>query len=373
MPRNPDNIPYFDPRDFWWVAPNRGGRVYPGAPLGPKYPNEPARPPPINDRGTIVELPEPLPPSTPRPDDAFLPPVKIPVLEPPVVGPGPGATPSPGGGSIADALPRQRLPVSGPRVAPGVLAAVRDLSIAGVLSWVWALAFGPSIGTFALPEPRPAGRGPPRRRARVVDTATPPAPRGYLDRTTPRSYPGLPPWLRPNILVPLPETIDAPINPRHGRRTLPTRPRTVPGGSSTVSPVLAPAGWTLGDPIVGPGYDPFTWAPPSAQPRAPGQPFPREQPVDFPWPASLPFAPRGTGRPRPTPRTRTPLTEQPLPRPAPTPTLTPFDEPVPRSQPQPRPQPYQANPCTAQRTERRRRQRDCKKFTTKTIRVCAEK
>jgi hypothetical protein len=92
----------------------------------------------------------------------------------------------------------------------------------------------------------------------------------------------------------------------------------------------------------------------------------------FPGTAQPRVAPRTLTPQQPStrspPRTRTPTT----PRPSPPPSLTPLQDPVPTSQPQALRKPTSANPCTTERTARRRRQKDCKSYTTKTIRVCAD-
>jgi hypothetical protein len=170
-------------------------------------------------------------------------------------------------------------------------------------------------------------------------------------------------------------SVDAPA-----RAPLPNRPRALPSTRTPVRSVPAPAPWGLGDPLPGPGYDPFTVAPPTPTPRpapAPRAVRPRV-PVgfpDFPW-LDVP----GRSVPRLEPGTRpSPLTpQQPrspprTSRPPKAPTdLTPIQDPVPPSLAQPQPRPTQSNPCTAQRAERRRRQKKCREFTTKTIRVCAD-
>lgn len=403
----------FEIPDYWFQPfvnptsrPRRRRRTPPDTPPGtaerplPVFGQPyPAPPSVTNETGSLRQVPA---------DDAFVAPIPPPRIvvppkvptptapPPPVTGPPPSVT----GPSPADAFPRQ-LPIGrSVPVAAGVLRAARDLSVAGVLSWVWTLAFGPSFGfgwrERSLFDPLPQPTGPPRRTRRPGATVSPNAPQPFWDQTYRPGYRGLPGWLRPiRGPFPLPGGVDPSTRSvpdvRNPPRAMPTRPRTLPGGSSTVSPVLAPAGWTLGDPIAGPGYDPFTYTPPpSPAPHAPPRAIPRSTPADFPWPDGFnypsPFGnPRVGTRPRtrpltpqPTPRAPprttpgTPPRAQPTPRPQPPPGLTPFNTPEPQSQPQ-----YSADPCgaaanTAQR-EKRRRRKECKRFTTKTIRVCADK
>lgn len=317
----------------------------------------------------LVELPEPLPPKEARG------PLPGRIITPPK-GP-PGSAPS--GPSPADVLPRapsypQTLPVGrSVPVSASVLARVRQLSIAGTLSFVWALVFGPYLTGPLIARPS----GPPRRTRRpTTDEDVPPFFR--YEGPFPRYIPtGAPPVPLPSQPQPGARSIPR-AQPQP--RALPTRPRTLPGAGATVQPVLAPAGWTLGDPETGPGYDPFTVAPPTPSPRAPARPFPRDRDLPFPLPSGLSFPIGDPLRSAPGTIPRR-LTPQRPPRPAtpprvrlpPAPRLTPISSPVPRSEPLGLRAPTEANPCTTERTARRRRQRECKKFTTKTIRVCADK
>lgn len=346
---------------------------------GCSTPTEPAPPPKLVeiDEGFVAPVLIPRPNTRP-------PKVPGPVGPPPAPpAPAPGA---PGGGSVVDRTTGRYFPrgPAAPRTLPGAL------SVGGALLWVWAMAFGPSLGfgwrERSLFDPLPRNAGPPRRTRPRGTVVSPNAPRPFWDETYRPGYRSLPDWLRP-ARGPFPTSRRIPTNVATPLpRTVPTRPRTLPGGRSTVQPLPAPAPWGLGDPLPSPGYDPFTYAPaPAPAPRAPPRPAPRTRdPIR--WPLGLPFGLPGSV-PAPSPRTRSPLTPQPtpsspsqptprappLPRLPPAPTLTPFDQPVPRSQPQPQRKPTEANPCTEQRTERRRRQKDCKRYTTKTIRVCADK
>lgn len=165
-------------------------------------------------------------------------------------------------------------------------------------------------------------------------------------------------------------------------------PSTRPG--TTPLPRGTPAGYPYGVPA---GYpSPFELPFPSPNPmpgpaRAPARRAVPQEPA-FPWPSEL--LPR-SGR-RTQPRTPRP-TRRPLPREQPL-TLQPGQpigadmpigsiyDPLP-SQPSPQPNPSPSvpnapnDPCraaaTEQKREQRRRRKECKKFTTKTIRVCADK
>lgn len=321
----------------------------------------------------LVEVPTPPPaPRTPTgrerppPKDAFV----GPIVQPPVVSPPVVSTPAP-----VDSTTGRYFPRSG-RTTGGVLGPV--LNTAGALAWVLGtLVFGPYFGVGnwdTRAEPRSSG--PPRRnrpRARAADDIPPyyryegpwpympgtplpgpiPLPRRTPNVPAPRSQPRSPPRTATPTPVPAPST------------------RPVPRTRAPVSPL--PAGWTLGDPILGPGYDPFTYAPPTPQARpVPRAPSRRARPrIGFPLPYGPIGVPGDVGRPlvdRPLTRQPRPLTPQ-----QPFNPLTPLNDPVPTSQPQALRKPTSANPCTTERTARRRRQQKCKRFKSKTIRVCADK
>lgn len=329
------------------------------------------------------------PPKRTEIDEGFVGPAPIPrdTIRPPKLPPGtapPGPTlpppPTSPGPSPADALPRSlpsQLPIPrSTRPLPTLGAVAGRL---GALAWVLGtLVFSP----YFLPRVPQRAQGPPRRTTRRTVTSP-----GDINcgpgATDPFCYMPLP--RQPGGKIPE-RTPDAPAgSPRTGSpagRSVPDRPRTLPGTRTPVRrvPAPTPAGWTLGDPLAGPGYDPFTYAPPTprvATPRATPRPATRPR-VGFPLPFGLPRVDPGFGT-RPLTTQPRPLTPQqpararPGVRPSPPPTLTPFNDPVPTSQPQAFRKPSSADPCTAQRTERRRRQRECKRYTTKTIRVCADK
>lgn len=329
----------------------------------PQDPPPPPKPSPIGKLGEIDDaFVAPIPPPIARPNIPKVPAPPVPqppgAPAPPATPPaGPGPAPTPTGPSPADVLPRQQLPSSLPLPRQRMLPLPTAATVLGVL---WELVFLPYFETPVRSIPT----GPPRRtrpRSTVVDSPT--------------AAPGRPgTWPQPRIPAPTGDPTDE-WNP-----PLPTRPRTVPRTSTPVRTVPAP-GWTLDDPLDFPGYDPFTHAPPTPQPRAPARPFPRTTGPDFPfpigWPVDLPVrVPRGvpSGRPGPLSPIGDPLTGQPSrPRGArPVKLPSPLD-PVLDPLAEPRRPPTEANPCTSQRTERRRRQKKCKEFTTKTIRVCADK
>lgn len=281
------------------------------------------------------------------------------VIYEPVYQPRTSPAPSP-----ADRLPRQRAA----RPARGIGGL-----LGGVYAWVLGtLVLGPYLGGDDW-QPAPRSSGPPRR------TRRPPGP----SQDVPPFYRYEGPWpYTPGTAlpgpIPMPSTRRTTAPGRNTRgipapRALPPRPRSMPRAQPTVSPVPAPAPWTLGDPLPELGYDPYTVAPPTPAPRRPAQPFPQPRAPAFPFPTGLPLSPRvGTRRTvRSTPRT---LTSQPrrvqLPR---QPSFTPNPNPSPLAFAQPMAQPASSNPCTAQREQRRRKQKACKKFTTKTIRVCADR
>lgn len=379
MPRRPPRSPDIDYRDLWPIDPRLVPFITPPDP-------EPTTPLPRQPRRPGSDTPAPPPPpdiGTPRqlpPDDAFVGPVPHPQPRRPTLppkAPAPTVTPptsSPVDGATGRYFPRGR---AAPRI--GVLN--RVLGIPGAMAWVLGtLVFGPYFGTtrdYQGELERPSTSGPPRRRGRVT-TPTVPAPRPWPDDPFLEPLPRFP---GTGLPIPLPRRtpsapgtlVDASTRPR----TLPPRPRTVPRTGTPVQTVPSPNDWTLGDPLPGPGYDPFTRAPaPAPAPRAAPRARPGTRrvgfPVQLPW--SLPgVEPRSVPRTNPRPLTPQQPRAQPrtptLPRP---PELTPAQDPVPVSLAQPQRKPTQSNPCTTERTARRRRQKDCKKFTTKTIRVCAD-
>lgn len=344
----------------------------PGTPPTPREPTGRERPPKNTDaRG-------PLPPIIVEPP--------LPPVQPPPVSPGPAPA------SIPDATTGRYFPRASAPAPRGTFSTL--LGVGGLLAWVLGtLVIGPYFTTttreYEEELRRTSTSGPPRRTRRRPPSAEDLPP--YYRYEGPWPYtPGMP---APGP-IPLPRrTPRAPATPRSGPAgtalPAPARPRTLPGTRTPVQGVPAPAGWTLGDPLPGVGYDPYTVAPPTPAPRASPRSAPRTRspvwlPVWFPIgdPVSRP-APTGRPRVRPLtpqqPSSPRPLPRQPVPQPAPIPrlppgpTLTPFDEPVPTSQPQGLRKPTSANPCTTERTARRQRQKDCKRYTTKTIRVCADK
>lgn len=329
-----------------------------------------------DQQGRLVEVP----------GDAFVGPVPTPrvPLPPKVPTAPPPAPPAPD-----PVLPRAPAPSPAdmstgryfPRGAAGATA-----TTAGLLLYVLgAGVIGPYLGygwrERSFFDPLPRNAGPPRRR-RPRTVATPDEFPFGEDPYAP--YRPMPRFPATGLPIPLPRRLpNAPFGLPDVRttppRTVPTRPRAVPGTQTPVRglPAPSPTGWTLGNPIPGPGYDPYTYAPPT--PRTAPRPTPRTRnPVRLPFwsPFGLPF-----GEPAPVPGTRVPrpLTPQPTTRAPPRvrlpppPRLTPLQDPVPHSLAQPQGKPSEANPCTAQREARRKRSRDCKRYTTKTIRVCADK
>lgn len=361
----------------------RGGRVYPGENLGPDFPNQGAYSRPAR----VAELPAPRPPIVYDPDTGGTKRCETddecenPEQHRPPPCP-PGQTRSGPGGRCAQPFDRARGPLPAPILRPPPPATPADVAppraraprpgrisrvgsaLGGVYAWVLGtLVFGPYLGTSSDWKPLPQSSGPPRRKGKKVRTRLPPE----LERE------------RIKILGPvwIPEYGVDPTTRRNPRvfspQPLPPRPQPMPRKGPSVRTVPTPTGWTLGDPIPGPAYDPYTYAPPTPSPRRPAQPFPQPRAPAFPFPTGLPLDPRLA--PRRVPRLRDrPLTPQPrrvqLPR---QPTFTPNPNPSPLAFAQPLAQPTQSNPCTAQRTARRRKQKQCKKFTTKTIRVCADK
>lgn len=349
-------------------------------------------------------FPDPIQPPPPAPPTQSRGPLVLPpeVLPPQPVLPGP---------SPADQLPPPRFPRT---VAPAaaVLRGVARSTIAGILGWMYGtLIIGPGIISqreYDAELGRVSTKGPPRRRTNpqvtgdvVPDPRVPRRVPGPFSVKLPsrRKDPSTGPTSRPVLLPNDPCLLYGEgcgdINSRL-RRTIGTEepvlapPRPLPRTSPTVRGVPAPAGWTLGDPIEGPSYDPFITAPPTPSPiHAPTAPRtvpsgrPRVLPLLPGWiadPRSVPrvsprTVPRSPLRPQQpsSPRTSPPRT--PLPRKAPAPfnPLTPLQDPVPRLDPTRLQPPNEANPCTVERTARRRRQKECKRFTTKTIRVCADK
>lgn len=346
-------------------------------------PDTPPPPPVLNTVPTPPPAPSTRDTSRDRPpkNEAFLPPIPPPVIvqPPPPVVPPPVASPAP----FPDATTSLPRAPRGTVRTTGVLNPL--LSVGGVLAWVLGtLVFGPYFtGTtrdYERELERTSTRGPPRRGR----------PRGRTSEDLPPYYRYEGPWPYPPG-TPLPGPIPFPRRTPSGpgtqprapttRLPSPAQPRALPRTRPTVRGLPAPAGWTLGDPLPGVGYDPYTVAPPTPSPRTRPRSTPRTRnPVRLPvwWPVSDPVrlpgvAPRRTTpltpqQPTSSPRPRAPLTPQ-----QPFNPLTPLQDPVPLSQPQGLRKPTSANPCTTERTARRRRQQDCKRYTTKTIRVCADK
>lgn len=349
----------------------------------------------------LVEVP--APPGAPRPPtgrerpphDESRGPLPLPPVQPPVTPAPPPVAPAP---SPADVLPPRGpvFPRTTPRgVEPTIPAAAAAIP-AAVLAVLYSFVFYPYFRSSPLERAQQRTGGPPRRGGRRTTTATPPAPRPYWDTTYRPGYRGLPAWVPRGVLIPVPGA-----DPYGTPRTVPSRPGAVPRSQPTVrtvpstrsAPAPVEARWTLGDPLPGPGYDPFTRAPapapaPRAAPRPAARPGSRPR-VVFPLPFGVPgvgpgpFSPALTPQPRAPAPNSPPLPRQPTPRapprstprpvPAPPPQLTPFNPPVPTSQPQVKSAPTEANPCTAQREARRSRQKSCRSYTTKRIRVCADK
>lgn len=340
-------------------------------------PDSPPPPP------TVVELPgAPPPPREPRPgarppksDDAFVGPVPVPV---PV--PQPTPAPAPTTSSPVDRTTGRYFPRDRTTRLPTLPEAA---SRAGLVLWVLgSFVFSRYFDRSPLERAQhPAPSGPPRRTTRGrIDTL--PAPRPWPADPYPdyRPLPGFP-------RIPFPLPTESPrathsprgtVRPRVDPRALP-RPRTaVP---TVPAPVYQPG---VFEPIPGPGYDPFVVAPPTPAPRSVPRSTPgRRSPVRLPvwWPGQ-PVLP-GTGAPgrvRPGPLTPQQPTSSPRPRPPltpqrpPQPTLTPVNDPMSGLSPQPgfrKASP--SDPCTEARAERRRNQRECKRFGTKTIRVCVDR
>lgn len=373
----PSWLPDFFPRDSPTIheqlqCPPGQHRDFRGGRTGVCVPDQARGPMP----GTIVEIPEAPTPAPPRPGRVPRPP-KVPSVEPPSTPPPSSPSSSPVDRTTGRYFPRGRA-----EPLPSLFA------VPAILGWVLgALVIGPyfGYGNWDTRAARPSPTGPPRRTRRPPGPASDVPP--YYRYEGPWPYqPGMPmpgPLPLPRRTPRVPARPGDFVDPTTGAPLPTPRDRTVPRTGSPVSPL--PAEWPLGSPLPGPGYDPFTRAPaPAPAPR----PAPRTRPggrtgpaLSFPFPVpwgipgvapgyiSDPLTRQPTPRPQPTPRT--PAT--PRPRLPPAPRLTPIDQPGAQSLPRYLGQPKQANPCTAERTTRRRRQRDCKKFTTKTIRVCADK
>lgn len=369
IPWIPRLIPLIAPRSEPLVLPTTPRRPG-GPPLPPKVP-------------TVTQVPEPPAPAPPRdparpgaprppksPDEAFLPPPAPPTI--------PTPAPSP---SVVDRTTGRYFPRSRTVRLPTLPEAA---SRAGLVLWVLGtLVFEPYLrGPLTRPQPS----GPPRRTRRPNTAVNPDAPFEWVPG---RNIYRLPQPRFPASPFPR-RSPRATTTPVRTPGTVSPRPGPLPGGGTTVSPVPAPR--VVEQPRQFPqpeaplGYDPFVLAPPTPAPAA--RPAPRGAPrtgprIAFPLGFPVPSAPRSVPRTRTRPLTpQQPLTPQPTPssppsssrpRLPPAPRLTPFDAPVPTSQPQYRAKPTEANPCTAQREARRGRQKDCKRYTTKTIRVCADK
>lgn len=361
-----DDVPFL-PR--WFIdifdTPRNTPTIPEQLPSQPRRPGQPNSPPKSPDEpGTLTEV-----------DEGFAGPLPVPrdTVRPPKLPPGTAPTSSPlpgGGGSPADTLP-PRLPAGRPARLPATA------SVLGALAWVYgALVFGPFF-RGVVPQPRTAG--PPRRNTRRPPVATS-TPRFDCTWTGGALDPGCwqPMPRAPGARIPQGGSLD---DPASSSPTVPARPRTVPGTRTPVqrvpTPAQFPAPWGLGDPLPGPGYDPFTVAPPTPAPRAaPPRPGARRTPVLAPllpgWISDPTGSPtRGVPRVRPRPLTpQQPARAQPRGRTTP---LTPLQDPVPRSEPLGLRKPTSANPCTTERTARRRRQQECRRYTTKEIRVCADR
>jgi len=372
---------------------------------------------------TIVEVPtappeprEPRPGERPpKPPDEGRGPLPLPpVLPPPVAAPSP-----------VDATTGRYFPRSARPATRGVLRPL--LGVPGALAWVLGtLVFGPYFtGTTREYErelERTSTRGPPRRR-------NPPKQpdENVIEPPFPMRFPGY--RFFPTVVMPLPHlpakrptnnprryTNPPPVPYQESpferiRRTLGTeeppvspRSRAVPGPRTSVPvmPVEPSLIWGPVHPETVVDYDPYTTYSPTPSRRI--QPFPTSNPVprqaptgplglplQGPWFDPFPFAVPRTGRGTrrvPSPRARPlnpqqPLTPQPRPTPtprlptvpAPGPGLTPIQDPVGGLSPQPgfRKASPPRDPCTEARSARRRRQQECKRFKTKTIRVCADR
>lgn len=345
--RFPENTPRI--RDQLRCPPGTHRRLGAG-PDAPCVSDGPAPP------GTLVEIPADafVGPVVPRPVPRPQIPPKAPTAPPPTA---PPPTASPSGGSVVDRTTGRYFPRGRTLPLPTLPQAAAR---AGLVLWVLGtLIFQPTerlmreAGTL----PRPRSAGPPRRGSRRAPVAAPI---------------GFPEFIK--IIGPFPiPTGGADVR----APTVSTRPRTLPGTRTPVQRVPAPTGspWGApGFPLPSPAYDPFTVAPPTPRPIH----APAGRPAGRPRPRVLPFLPGfglPGGQPRAVPRTLTPQqprARDPLTRPpAPSP-LTPVNpglSPLPQFQAKP----TSSNPCTTERTARRRRQKDCQSYTTKTIRVCADK
>jgi len=325
-------------------------------------PDAPPPPPPSTEPGTLTEVDEGFVAPTPPPRVVPRPP-KVPAPLPP----------APPGPTVVDRSTGRYFPGRG---SPTPTTVGLLLSVLGTL--VFGPYFTSSDRAYREELERRTLPGPPRRgRPRRVESTTEPEVNCTLNPLHPNCWQTLP--RAPGWWMPAPTRRTPRVStPGQRPRTVPTGPSPLPQPRTRVPtvPAPSPAGWLLGDPIPGPGYDPFTYTPaPAPAPRAAPRPGTRRRPrVAFPLPFGDPGLPGSVARPIPR-RVTQPLTPQPLPRPRlpPAPTLTPLQDPVLQAQPQPLRKPTSANPCTTERTARRRRQRECKQYTTKTIRVCADK
>lgn len=294
----------------------------------------------------------------------------------------------PGGPSVADR----------PRPAPRV-PSIADLA--------FAFIFG---GAQPSPAPRPARR-PPRRRRSPAPKRRPARRRTPSTRPAPAPIPEGPPAPAPDrpapSRLPLPRVKDlpwrgvpfiieewrryiegprpVPRTPGPPTRTSPrTRPTTFPPlpapaipGPRAI-PVDLPTRSPRGFPerVPGPSYDPFIVAPPAGRPVFTPSPTPASRPATQPR-IAFPLAPGfPSSRPRPS--------RAPAPRAQPS--LRQLEQPgSPLTPVQPGPLGLgritvaspTADPCAVRVRDARRKQRErrkeCKKFVTKTIRVCADK
>lgn len=318
--------------------------------------------------------PAPAPPGTIGLAPTF--PVDIPtepVWRPPTTTPQsplpPSTSPSP--------LPSSPSPSTSPATRPGAPRPRSPVSVPGLLIDEWLELWRQYLNPRPIPWPSRRERGTPRVPPSTIefpneqpDLENICASYPELCTVTPRSIPG--------TIFPSPvddPSIAAPTN----------WPSNWPFPATPSAP--SPAGYPYGVPLP---YDPFSTTPGPV--RAPASPRPatrvprRTTPSEpaFPWPSDLLPRTGRRNRPAPSPLTRTP--SQPAPR-SPTAPGSPLivqqpynplvDDPTRATAPQPSSPLVPSNPCTAaateQKREQRRRRKECKRFKTKTIRVCADK